>query len=86
MRLDRHQVALRLAVEGVSTRAFTATTLAPEAELVGRAGTIRAISGERYGRPRAQVEEEIARELGVAPTGASRRALLPGTNLRLPLR
>ncbi len=85
VRLARHQVALRLAVEGVSTRAFTAATLAPETDLVGRARTIRAISGERYGRPRAQVEEEIARELGVASSGASRRASLPGTNLRLPL-
>ncbi len=86
VRLAQHQVALRLAVEGVSTRAFTATTLAPEAELVGRAGTIRAISAERYGRPRTQVEDEIARELGIAPMGPSRRASPPETNLRLPLR
>lgn len=85
VKLDRYQVALRLAVEGVSTRAFTATTLPPVAELVGRAETIRAISGERYGRPRRQVEEDILRELGVASARPGGCAPPTGANLRLPL-
>ncbi|MBI5515250.1 MAG: type IV secretion system DNA-binding domain-containing protein [Deltaproteobacteria bacterium] len=86
VRLDRHQIALRLAVEGVSTRAFTATTLAPRIDLVGRAETIRAVSRERYGRLRETVEEEIAQDLGVASVGTGRRLPRAGTNLRLPLR
>lgn len=50
MRLDAHQIALRLAVRGVSTRAFTATTLSPVSELADHAVTARRISAERYGR------------------------------------
>lgn len=46
--LDRHQIALRLAVQGVSTPAFTATTLAPVADLVGHGDIIRRVSAERY--------------------------------------
>lgn len=64
VRLDRHQVALRLAVRGVSTRAFTATTLPPDGNPVGRAETIRAVSAERYGQPRERVDERIEEELG----------------------
>ncbi len=86
VRLDRYHVALRLAVHGVSTRAFTATTQPPAAELVGRAATIRAISNERYGRPQAQVVEEIARELGVDTPRPAERPTRAGRNLTLPLR
>lgn len=50
VQLDRYQIALRLAVQGISTSAFTATTLRPEARLVGRASTIKDASAMRYGR------------------------------------
>lgn len=65
MRLDRYQIALRLAVRGVSTPAFTAVTLPPGAELVGHAATIRRVSSERYGRQRG---DRDGRRCAVDPT------------------
>lgn len=50
VRLDAHQIALRLAVRGVSTRAFTATTLQPVSVVAGYEPIARRISAERYGR------------------------------------
>lgn len=50
VRLDRYQIALRLAVQGVSTRAFTATTLAPHSNIESYQATVRRISRDRYAR------------------------------------
>jgi hypothetical protein len=66
-RLARHQIALRLSVDGVTSMPFTAETLAPVAGHEGHAGTICRISAERYGRARAEVERSIATMLGAAP-------------------
>ena len=68
-RLARHQIALRLAVDGLQSVPFTAETLPPfdDAQLVGHAAVIRRISAERYGTPRAAVERDVARQLGAAP-------------------
>ncbi len=79
---DRYQVALRLAVDGLTTRPFTATTLPPEEMEGGRGALLRRLSAERYGRDRALVEREVAEDLGVAPRTPS---CTPRANLRLDL-
>ncbi|MFO0645861.1 MAG: type IV secretion system DNA-binding domain-containing protein [Polyangiales bacterium] len=81
VRLDKYQIALRLAVDGLTTRPFTATTLPPVERGVDRAALIRRLSRERYGRDRATVDAEIAEDLGL-PRPASPRPH-PGENLSL---
>ena len=65
-RLDRHQIAIRLAVDGVTSAPFTAKTEPPEHSKTrdGRAATIRQASAERYGRPWKRVEVMIRLTLG----------------------
>lgn len=65
VRLDRHQIATRLAVDGLTSRPFTATTLRPlgVSEFVGHAATIRATSAERYGRDAGLVDEMIREQM-----------------------
>jgi DNA helicase HerA-like ATPase len=83
VRLDRYQVAMRLAVDGLTTRPFTATTL-PPTDGNGRSALLRRLSAERYGRDRATVDAEVEESLGVA--GAARRSpSRRGENLRLDL-
>lgn len=64
-RLARHQIAIRLAVDGVMSEPFTAETLPPheEGERTGQRDTIRRISRERYGTPARRVREMIERQL-----------------------
>ncbi len=85
VRLDRYQVALRLAVDGMTTRPFTATTLPPSDETTGRLALLRRLSAERYGRDRASVDAEVAEDLGVAAPSRPARPPRP-RNLRLDLR
>ena len=65
-RLTRHQIAIRLMVDGLMTPPFTAVTLPPagEEEREGHAELIRRISCERYGVPLVRVKEMIDRQLG----------------------
>lgn len=85
VRLDRYQIALRLAVDGLTTRPFTATTLPPVSEGSGRLALLRRLSAERYGRDRATVDAEVAEDLGVAGTSPPSRSRT-GENLHLDLR
>ncbi len=66
-RLGRFEVALRLAVEGQTTRPFSALTLPPDATVVGHSGVIRAASAERYGRPVLEVDRVIREQLPTPP-------------------
>lgn len=64
-RLARHQIAIRLMVDGLMTPPFTAVTL-PPASADTRAGhgeLIRRVSRERYGRPLGRVREMIEHQL-----------------------
>ena len=85
VRLDRYQVAMRLAVDGLTTRPFTATTLPPTAEGSGRIPLLRRVSAERYGRDRALVDAEVLEDLGLAPSAGSPRSRA-GENFRFDLR
>ncbi len=66
--LPNHQVYLRLMVDGVTSRPFSANTLSPlkfETDPLVK-GKIIALSRERYGIPRVQVEDAITRWGGMA--------------------
>lgn len=65
-RLAKHQFAVRLAVDGITTVPFSAVTLAPvgDAEREGHADLIRRVSRERYGQDLGRVEQAVRRQLG----------------------
>lgn len=64
-RLTRHQIAIRLAVDGMMSEPFTAETLPPHAEQEGegQSDVIRRISAERYGTSIRKVREMIEGQL-----------------------
>ena len=57
--LDNYQVYVKMAIDGVTSNPFSATTLPPRRELAGNKDKIVAFSRERYGRPRELVEQKI---------------------------
>jgi len=63
--LPKFHVYLKLMINGVSSDPFSAGTLPPIAVETGTEETVIAVSRERYGRPRAIVEDKIARWSGV---------------------
>lgn len=69
VRLGRHQIAIRLAVDGMTSRPFTATTLPPRApeSLPRHAEVIRRASEGRYGRPVSLIDRVIAEQLPRPP-------------------
>jgi hypothetical protein len=65
MQLDKHQVAVRLCVDGHTGPTFTGYTVdVPESLGEENAQSLVKASLERWGRPRAEVEEEILTRLG----------------------
>jgi len=64
-RLAAHQLAIRLAIDGVTSVPFTAVTLPPfdDGEKEGQADTIRRVSRERYARPIAEVDAAVNRQI-----------------------
>jgi Type IV secretion-system coupling protein DNA-binding domain len=74
--LPNHDICLRLLINGVTSDAFSATTLPPlekgrsyKAEIIGQ-------SRERYGKPRAEVEQEMTRRALPAPEDKKRQGKL----------
>lgn len=70
--LPNHHVYLKLMVDGVTSRPFSAVTMPPlafESDPEVKERTIR-ISRERYSRPRAEVEENITRWSGMGGDAA----------------
>lgn len=65
-RLAKFQLAIRLAIDGVTSVPFSAVTLAPhdDTEREGHVETIRRVSDERYGRDLRAVEAAVRRQLG----------------------
>lgn len=64
-KLARHQIALRLAVNGTTSAPFTAETLPPfeDHERTGQSALIRRISRERYGTPRVRRDAQLRAQL-----------------------
>jgi len=86
VRLDRYEVAIRLMVDGLVSRPFTATTLPPSEVGTGRADLLRRLSSERYGRDRTIVEAEVLADLGLSLSRPTSTRRPRGTeNLRLDL-
>ncbi|MFC1651690.1 type IV secretory system conjugative DNA transfer family protein [Patescibacteria group bacterium] len=59
--LDKYDIYAKLSIEGVTSRAFSATTLEPYSETEGHQEKIINISRERYGRDREEIEDKIGR-------------------------
>jgi hypothetical protein len=75
--LPKFHVYLKLMIDGVASRPFSALTLPPIAAATGSLEKVLRVSRERYGTPRATIEEKIAKWSGVfdqkeaAPAGGS---------------
>jgi len=75
-----HCIYLRLMVDGVTSRPFSATTL-PPLKFESNPGTKERImqsSRERYARPRAEVEREIAKWSGMVDDAGAGASLTSG--------
>ncbi len=57
--LPNHQIYLKLMIDGFTSRAFSAETLAPAENGVSFRGAIIEASRRKYGRPRSEVEKGI---------------------------
>ena len=79
--LPNHNVYLKLMVEGITSRPFSAATLPPmqfETDPNVRENIIK-ISREHYARPRAQVEDQISRWSGMMGEGDEDGGRVGGT-------
>jgi len=62
--LGKYRIYLRLMIDGVASRPFSAIALPPFGRRHGRGDTIRRRSREKFSRPRHEVEYKIERWLG----------------------
>ena len=62
--LTKYHIYLKLMINGVASRPFSATTLSPLAQKTGSEETVIKVSRERYSRPREQIEEKITGGMG----------------------
>ena len=63
--LPKYNIYLKLMIDGVSSRPFSATTLPPIAVKTGSAEKVIRVSRERYAVPREKIEDKIARWSGM---------------------
>ncbi len=90
--LAKYNVYLKLMIDGVASRAFSATTLAPYPKpAINYRDDIIEHSRQTYGTPREDVEKEIANWAGVAelmPQGRERRLdeVISGAASNIPVR
>src|SRR3989338_1588605 len=65
--LTKYDIYLRLMINGVASRPFSATSLPPlrDDEMTGNREKVIAVSRERYTKPREEVEEKIIRWTGI---------------------
>ena len=70
--LTKFEIYLRLMINGVASKPFSASSLPPlrEDEKTGNKDKVIAVSRERFSRPRAEVEEKIIRWTGIEEMGA----------------
>ncbi|HCM67902.1 MAG: hypothetical protein A2898_04130 [Candidatus Kerfeldbacteria bacterium RIFCSPLOWO2_01_FULL_48_11] len=65
LNLTKYNVYMKLMIDGVASEPFSASTLPPLAGLTNNRDKVIDVSRERYGKPRAIVEEKILRWSGV---------------------
>lgn len=68
--IPKFHIFLKLMIDGVSSQPFSAMTLPPLLERTLSAEKIIRVSRERYGRPRAVIEEKIIRWSGLEGEGS----------------
>ncbi len=59
--LDKYDIYVKLAIDGITSRAFSATTLEPYTDITNNHDKAVRVSRERYGRRREVIEEKIGR-------------------------
>ncbi|HYE22387.1 MAG TPA: type IV secretion system DNA-binding domain-containing protein [Verrucomicrobiae bacterium] len=62
--LAKYNIYLKLMINGMSSKPFSATTLPPISHPTGNIDKVIKVSRERYGTPRPTVEEKISKWLG----------------------
>jgi len=67
--LDKYNIYLKLAIDGITSPAFSAMTLAPPKDRQGHKEKIVSQSQERYAKPRDFVEEKITQWMNVEDEG-----------------
>jgi len=63
--IPKFHIFLKLMIDGVSSQPFSAMTLPPLVERTDSGEKVIRVSRERYGRPRASIEEKIMRWAGL---------------------
>ena len=63
--LPKYQIYLKLMIDGIASRPFSALTLPPIAQTTHSAEKVIKVSRERYAVPRANIEDKIARWSGM---------------------
>jgi Type IV secretion-system coupling protein DNA-binding domain len=63
--LPKFNIYLKLMIDGVSSRPFSALTLPPIGTVTGSAERVIRVTHERYGTPREKIEEKIKRWSGL---------------------
>lgn len=67
--LDKFNAYVKLMIDGITSKPFSMQTIPPVGNLYGNFDKVVAVSRERYGRRREEVEEKIARWSGVVFEG-----------------
>lgn len=67
--LDKYNAYIKLMINGITSKPFSMLTIPPVGKLYNNAEKVVAVSRERYGRRREEVEEKIARWSGVVFEG-----------------
>lgn len=68
--LPKYQVYLKLMIDGVASRPFSAQTLPPIGSPTDSAEKVIRVSRERYAVPKEKIEDKIMRWSGMIPMGA----------------
>lgn len=63
--LDNYEIYIKLMIDGITSEAFSASTLPPLAQMFNASEKIIRVSRERYSENRKTVEEKIARWAGI---------------------
>jgi len=67
--LPKFNIYLKLMIDGVSSRPFSAMTMPPIGSATGSSDRVIKVSRERYGTPRDKIEEKIMRWSGIEVGG-----------------
>ncbi len=73
--LPKYNVYLKLMIDGVASRPFSAITLPPIGRPTGSLEKVVRVSRERYATPRDQIEDKIMRWSGMEESGDENREL-----------